>query len=249
MAFGSERKYMTRAQAEAAEIDVGLRQYMLRVYNLMASGLALTGIVALLVSQSASLFGLFFSQVGRGMPTPTILGWVVLFAPLGLAFFLGAKISTMRASTAQGVFWAYAALLGITMSMYLQVYTGASVARTFFITAASFAGLSLYGYTTKRDLSAFGTFLTVGLIGLVIASLVNMFVASSAMSFVISVAGVLIFAGLAAYDTQKIKELYWEADAEDTHAKKAVLGALTLYLDFINLFLFLLQFLGDRRSE
>ncbi|MGE5477804.1 MAG: Bax inhibitor-1/YccA family protein [Bacteroidales bacterium] len=249
MAFGSDRKYMTPAQAEAAQIDVGLRQYMLRVYNYMAAGLALTGVVAFLVAQSTSLFGLFFSQVGRGMPSPTILGWAVLLAPVGLAFFMGARLSSMRASTAQNVFWAYAVLFGITMSMYLQVYTGASIARTFFVTAASFAGLSLYGYTTKRDLSAFGSFLVMGLIGLMIASIVNIFLASSMLHFVISVAGVLIFAGLTAWDTQKIKEMYWEADDSEVAAKKAVMGALTLYLDFINLFMFLLQFLGVRRDD
>lgn len=249
MAFGSDRRYMQTSTADTVSVDMGLRQYMLRVYNLMAAGLALTGVVAFLVSSSPDLFGLFFSRVGRGMPSPTILGWAVLLAPVGLAFFMGMRIHAMRSQTAQTVFWVYAGLMGVTLSMYLQVYTGVSVARTFFITAASFAGLSLWGYTTKRDLTGFGTFLFVGMIGLLIASVVNIFLASPMMHFVISAAGVLIFAGLAAYDTQKIKELYYDGDEYETGAKKAVLGALTLYMDFVNLFIFLLQFLGVRRDD
>ncbi|NFV78576.1 Bax inhibitor-1/YccA family protein [Magnetospirillum aberrantis] len=240
---------MSPAQADAAQIDVGLRQYMLRVYNLMAGGLALTGLVALFIASNDSLLGLFFAQNARGAISPTILGWIIALAPIGLAFYMGARIRTMSVSAAQTVFWVYAGLVGITLSMYLRVYTGESVARTFFITAAAFAGLSLYGYTTKRDLSAFGRFLVMGLIGLLIAMVVNVFLASSMMAFVISAAGVLIFAGLTAYDTQKIKEMYWEADGADVAAKKAIMGALTLYLDFINLFIFLLQFLGVRRGE
>lgn len=239
MAFGSDRKYMTPAQAEAAQIDVGLRQYMLRVYNLMASGLALTGIVAFLVASSPAAVQLLFG---------TPLKWVVMLAPLALVFFFSFKINSMKASTAQTVFWIYSALMGASLATVLLVFTGASVARTFFITAAAFGGLSLYGYTTKRDLSAFGTFLVMGLIGLIIAMVVNMFLASSALQFVISAAGVLIFAGLTAWDTQKIKEMYWEADGSEVAAKKAIMGALTLYLDFINLFMFMLQFLGVRRD-
>lgn len=240
MAFGSDRKYMTPAQAEAAQIDVGLRQYMLRVYNYMASGLALTGIVALLVASSPTMVQLIFG---------TPLKWVVMFAPLGFVFFFSFKIESMKASTAQALFWVFAALMGASLASVFLVFTGASVARTFFITAAAFAGLSLYGYTTKRDLSAFGTFLVMGLIGLIIASIVNIFLASSMLQFVISAAGVLIFAGLTAWDTQKIKETYWELDGGDVAIKKSVMGALTLYLDFINLFMFLLQFLGVRRDE
>lgn len=240
MAFGSDRKYMTPAQAEAAQIDVGLRQYMLRVYNFMAAGLALTGIVAFLVASSPVAVQLLFG---------TPLKWVVMLAPIALVFFFSFKIDSMKASTAQTIFWVYAGLMGASLATVLLVFTGASVARTFFVTAAAFAGLSLYGYTTKRDLSAFGTFLVMGLIGLLIASVVNIFLASSMLQFVISAAGVLIFAGLTAWDTQKIKEMYWAADGEDVAAKKAVLGALTLYLDFINLFMFLLQFLGVRRDE
>lgn len=239
MAFGHDRKYMTHAEAEAAQIDVGLRQYMLRVYNYMASGLALTGIVAMLVASSPTAMQMIFG---------TPLKWVILFAPLGLAFYMGARIQHMKASTAQAVFWVYAALIGVMMSSYLYAYTGVSVARTFFVTAASFGALSLYGYTTKKDLSGFGSFLIMGLIGLVLASIVNIFLQSSMMHFVISGIGVLLFAGLTAYDTQRVKEMYWEADGEDVAAKKAILGALSLYMDFINLFIFLLQFMGVRRD-
>jgi FtsH-binding integral membrane protein len=240
MAFGTNRRYMSAAQGEAAQIDVGLRQYMLSVYNYMASGLALTGIVAFLVASSPAM-----TQAIFGTP----LKWVVMLAPIGLVFFLGARIGSMQASTAKALFWVYAALMGASLASILLVFTGESVARTFFVTAAAFAGLSLYGYTTKKDLSAFGSFLIMGLIGLVIASLVNIFLQSSAMQFVISAAGVLIFAGLTAYDTQKIKEMYWEAYDAETGAKIAILGALNLYMDFINLFIFLLQFMGVRRDD
>lgn len=240
MAFGSDRKYMTPAQAEAAQIDVGLRQYMLRVYNTMAGGLALTGLVAFLIASSPAAAQLLFG---------TPLKWVVMLAPIALVFFFSFKIESLKASTAQTIFWVYAGLMGASLATVFLVFTGASVARTFFVTAAAFAGLSLYGYTTKRDLSAFGTFLVMGLIGLIIASIVNIFLASSMLQFVISAAGVLIFAGLTAWDTQKIKEMYWEADGHEVATKKAIMGALTLYLDFINLFMFLLQFLGVRRDE
>jgi FtsH-binding integral membrane protein len=240
MAFGSDRKYMTTAQAEAAQIDVGLRQYMLKVYNYMASGVALTGIVAMLVASSPAALQMIFG---------TPMKWVVLLAPVGMVFFLAFRINHMKASTAQAVFWVYAGLMGASLASIFVVYTGTSIARTFFISAAAFAGLSLWGYTTKKDLSAFGTFLIMGLIGLIVASLVNMFLQSSMMQFVISAAGVLIFAGLTAWDTQKIKEMYWEGDGHEIAAKKSVMGALTLYMDFINLFLFMLRFLGVARDE
>ena len=240
MAFGTDRKYMNVAQAEAAQIDMGLRQYMLRVYNYMASGLALTGIVALLVASSPAAVQMIFG---------TPLKWVVMLAPIGLVFFLGAKIHSMQSSTASALFWVYSALMGASLASVLLVFTGESVARTFFITAAAFGGLSLYGYTTKKDLSGFGSFLIMGLIGLMIASIVNIFLASSAMQFVISAAGVLIFAGLTAYDTQTIKQMYWEGHDEETSSKMAIMGALNLYMDFINLFIFMLQFLGVRRDD
>ncbi|CAA7626936.1 Bax inhibitor-1/YccA family protein [Magnetospirillum sp. SS-4] len=239
MAFGTDRRYMTTAQAEAAQIDVGLRQYMLRVYNYMASGLALTGIVALLVASSPML-----TQAIFGTP----LYWVVLLAPLGLVFFLSAKIHTMQSSTASALFWVYAALMGASLASLFLKYTGVSITRTFFITAAAFAGLSIYGYTTKKDLSGFRSFLIMGVIGLIIAMIVNIFLQSTMMQFVISAAGVLIFAGLTAYDTQKIKEMYWEGHDAETMSKLSIMGALSLYMDFINLFIFMLQFLGVRRD-
>jgi hypothetical protein len=248
MAFDTQRTAWTRGQAEAAQIDVGLRQYMLRVYNYMASGLALTGITAALVAGTPALHDLFFQIGPRGAQGLTGLGWIALLAPFGLVLALSFGIGRMRASTAQGLFWLYAGLMGISLSSLFLAYTGASITRVFFITAASFAGLSLWGYTTRRSLSAFGSFLIIGLFGMIIASVVNMFLASSMMQFVISVAGVIIFAGLTAYDTQKIKEMYWEADGSEVAGKKAVMGALTLYLDFINLFILLLRFMGDRRQ-
>lgn len=240
MAFGTDRRYMTRAQAEAAGIDVGLRQYMLRVYNYMASGLALTGIVALMVASSHDAMQAIFA---------TPLRWVVMFAPLVLVFVMGARIDRMQASTAQALFWVYSALMGLSLSFIFAVYTGESIARVFFITAAAFAGLSLYGYTTRRDLSAFGTFLIMGLWGILIAGLVNIFLHSTQLQFLMSAVGVLVFAGLTAWDTQRIKEMYWDGDGYEVAAKKAVMGALQLYLDFINLFLFILQFLGVRRDD
>ncbi|MDR3440458.1 Bax inhibitor-1/YccA family protein [Telmatospirillum sp.] len=248
MAFDTQRGTWTRAEAEAAQIDVGLRQYMLRVYNYMASGLALTGLVAALVAGTPAVNALFFQVGMRGAMQPTGLGWLAIIAPIGLVFAISLGVARMRASTAQGLFWLYAALMGVSLSTLFMVYTGASITRVFFITAASFAGLSLYGYTTRRNLSAFGTFLVMGLWGLVIASLVNMFIASSALNFVISVAGVGIFAGLTAWDTQKIKEMYWAGDDGETAGKKALMGALTLYLDFINLFIMLVRLMGDRRN-
>jgi len=175
------------------------------------------------------------------------LGWVVLFAPLGLVFFLSWRIQQMSFSAAQLTFWIYAGLMGIGLTPVMYLYTGASVAQVFFVTAATFGAMSLWGYTTKRDLSGFGSFLFMGLIGLIIASLVNMFMQSSMMQWVISVAGVLIFTGLTAYDTQSIKETYYVGDDGSVAGKKAVMGALRLYLDFINLFLMLLRLMGDRR--
>ena len=240
MAFGTDRRYMSHAPAGAADMDVGLRKYMLSIYNYMSLGLVLTGVVAMLVASSPQLVQVLFG---------TPLKWVVLFAPLGLVFYLSARIQSMSTSTAQTVFWAYAGLIGVMMSSYLLVYTGTSVARVFFITAASFAGLSLYGYTTKKDLSGMGSFMIMGLWGIMIAGIVNIFVQSSMLHFLMSAVGVLVFAGLTAYDTQKLKEMYWEGDSSEIAAKKSIMGALTLYMDFINLFIFLLQFLGVRRDN
>jgi FtsH-binding integral membrane protein len=237
MAFGNDPRTMNTAHAHAAHMDVGLRQYMLKVYNYMASGIALTGVVAFAVSQSPEMMQVIFG---------TPLKWVVMLAPLGFVFFLSARINKIQAGTAQALFWVFAALMGASLASVFIAFTGESVARVFFITAASFAGLSLYGYSTKKDLSGFGSFLIMGLIGIIIASVVNIFLASSALQFVISVVGVLVFAGLTAYDTQRIKAIYSAADSQQTGDKKAIMGALTLYLDFINLFIMLLQLFGNR---
>jgi FtsH-binding integral membrane protein len=247
MAWETERNAWAGAQA-SYEVDVGLRQYMLRVYNYMASGVALTGLIAALVANTPALTELFFQVGYRGRVGMTGLGWIATLAPLGIVLAFSFGMARMRASTAQTLYWIYAALMGVSMASIFFVYTGTSIARVFFITAASFAGLSLYGYTTKRNLSAFGSFLIMGLIGILVAGLVNMFLHSPAVYFVISVAGVLIFAGLTAYDTQKIRDMYWSGDGYEMASKKAVMGAFALYLDFINLFIMLLRFFGDRRD-
>ncbi|MGO4354499.1 Bax inhibitor-1/YccA family protein [Rhizobium sp. RAF36] len=238
------RNYQSRAQT-GEMIDQGLRSYMLKVYNLMALGLAITGVAAFLSFQFAFADGQLtaFGQAIYLSP----LKWVVILAPLAMVFFLSFRINRMSVSAAQTTFWIYAALVGLSLSSLLLIYTGQSVVQTFFITAASFGALSLYGYSTKRDLSAMGSFLVMGLFGLIIASIVNIFLGSSALQFAISVIGVLIFAGLTAYDTQRIKEMYYEADGAEVMGRKAIMGALTLYLDFINLFMFLLQFMGNRK--
>ena len=235
--------------ADQASFDVGLRQHMIRVYNYMASGLALSGIVAFALFSSPELAGLFFQVSPRGAVVGLNgLGWVAILAPLGLLLLTSFKGATMSVGAVQAVYWAVTALMGVSLSLLLFRYTGASVARTFFVTAASFGALSLYGYTTKRDLSAMGKFLFMGLIGLILASLVNMFFPSGTMSFIISAAGVLIFSGLIAYDTQRIKEQYSEAYGTEMAEKVAIFGALSLYLDFVNLFQFLMSFLGQERE-
>ncbi len=237
MAFETNRRVLTGARIDQA-IDVGLREHMLRVYNYMASGLVLTGIVAYVVAHTPAVFNAIY-----GSP----LMWVVMLAPLGFVFFLSFKISSIKASTAQALFWAFAAVMGLSMASIFVVFTGASIARVFFISAGTFAGMSLYGYTTKRDLSRFGSFLFMGLIGIILASLVNLFVHSTALQFIVSVVGVLVFVGLTAYDTQRIKEEYSANYDRESVGKLAIWGALRLYLDFINLFMMMLQLLGQRR--
>ncbi|MDE1156785.1 MAG: Bax inhibitor-1/YccA family protein [Neorhizobium sp.] len=239
------RAAQNRAQS-GAMIDQGLRSYMLKVYNLMALGLAITGVAAYLAFNLAVQDN-HLTQFGAAL-FQTPLRWVVIFAPLAVVFFLGFRINRMSVAAAQTTFWVYAALMGLSLSSLFLVYTQTSIVQTFFVTAASFGALSLYGYTTRRDLSAMGSFLIMGLFGVIIASLVNIFLASSALGFAISVIGVLIFAGLTAYDTQKIKEMYFEGDDTAVMGRKAIMGALTLYLDFINLFTFLMQFLGNRNN-
>lgn len=238
------------ARAEAGVYDEGLRAYMLGVYNYMATGLAITGLAALVtfylaVDQSSGQMALTaFGQAIYASP----LKWVVMLAPLAAVFFLSFRIQSMSAVAAQMTFWVYAAIMGLSLSSIFLVFTGESITRVFFITAASFGALSLYGYTTKKDLSGWGSFLFMGLIGIVIASVVNIFVGSSAIQFAVSVIGVLVFAGLTAYDTQQIKEMYYEGDSSEVAAKKSIMGALRLYLDFINLFIMLLQLFGSNRE-
>jgi len=239
--------------ADQATFDVGLRAHMLRVYNYMASGLALSGIVAFAIFSVPELQNIFFQMgVTRGgavIPVGmNVLGWIAIFAPLGLLLLVSFRAAKMSVGGIQAVYWAVTALMGISLSLLLFRYTGASVARTFFVTAAAFGALSLYGYTTKRDLTAFGKFLFMGVIGLILAGLVNMIWPSGTMSFIISAAGVLIFSGLIAYDTQKIKEQYAEAWGTEVAQKIAIFGALSLYLDFVNLFQFLMAFMGQDRE-
>lgn len=232
----------------SAEIDQGLRSYMLSVYNYMAIGLAVTGGVAALAANAAvaSWDPITLTSFGAALYTSP-LQWLVMLAPIGLVMVFSFGIQRLSMPVAQGLFWAFAALMGLSLSSIFLVYTQQSITQVFFISAAAFAGLSLYGYTTKRNLSAMGSFLIMGLFGLIIASLVNIFMQSSAMQFAISVLGVGIFAGLTAYDTQTIKEMYYEGDDSTTMGRKAIMGALNLYMDFINLFIMLLRLMGDRR--
>jgi len=237
----------------AAAIDAGLRAYMIRVYNYMAVGVALTGAVAWLTFQAAGGDAINIRNLA-GTATPfgqlvlSFPGQIVLFvALLGLVFYTSARIDRLQAATALTLFMVFSALFGLLLSSVFVVYTGVSITRTFFISATAFGALSLYGYTTKRDLSPIGSFLIMGMWGIFLAALVNIFLQSSAMQFVISAIGVLVFAGLTAYDTQRIKEMYDVNDDGTIAGRKAVMGALSLYLDFINMFQFLLYFLGDRR--
>ncbi|KEO61814.1 Bax inhibitor-1/YccA family protein [Thioclava indica] len=249
-----------QAGTRQSAIDEGLRTHMNKVYGLMSVAMLVTGAVAwalanLAVTSDPSAAvaqfrgDIYLTQIGALIYTSP-LKWVIMLAPLGVVFAFSAMLQKMSTSTAQMVFWVFAALMGASISSIFLVYTGVSIAQTFLVTAISFAGLSLYGYTTKRNLSAMGSFLMMGLIGLIVAMIVNMFIASSALTFAISVIGVLIFAGLTAYDTQNIKNTYLQLAAgggQDFMGKAAIIGALKLYLDFINLFMFLLQFMGDRR--
>ncbi|HEV2265608.1 MAG TPA: Bax inhibitor-1/YccA family protein [Stellaceae bacterium] len=239
MSFDTGNRFAARTAIPQVGIDQGLRSYMLRVYNYMAGGLAITGVVAYFAAAS----GLYLAL----MQTP-VLFWIVVFAPLGLVLLLSFRIQRMSLHAAQATFWGYAALVGLSLAGLFLVYTGASIAQVFFITAATFLAMSLWGYTTKRDLTSFGHFLIMGVIGIIIASLVNIFLRSPGLYFAVSVIGVLVFTGLTAYDTQRIKEMYWEGDGGEVAGKKAIMGALALYLDFINLFVMLMQLMGQRRS-
>ncbi|HEY0165082.1 MAG TPA: Bax inhibitor-1/YccA family protein [Sphingomicrobium sp.] len=217
--------------------DVGLRSYMLSVYNYMASGILLTGIVAMLFANSG--------MAAQVMATP--LRWLIILAPLGFVMVMSFGMNRLSTGTLQALFWGFATVMGLSMSTIFLVYTGTSIAQTFFAVSAGFAGLSLWGYTTKKDLSGFGTFLIMGVVGLIVAMVVNIFLKSPAMAMAISAIGVLLFAGLTAYDTQKIKSMYAHVAGTDMMGKVVIMGALNLYLDFINMFTFLLSFMGDRR--
>ena len=231
----------------AASYDAGLRSYMLSIYNYMASGVLLTGIVALLVANNPAILSLFYAENAVGRVGPTILGWVAMLSPLAIILVMNFGVNRLSEGALKACFWGFAGLMGVSMSTIFIRYTGASIAQTFFVTAAAYGGLSLYGYTTKRDLSAMGKFLMMGLIGLLVAMLANMFFKSSPLQLGINIIGTLIFAGLTAYDTQRLKNLYSEVQGSAFIGKSAVLGALTLYLNFINMFQFLLSFMGDRR--
>ncbi|MFZ3357145.1 MAG: Bax inhibitor-1/YccA family protein [Xanthobacteraceae bacterium] len=239
----------TGYRTDQVTIDAGLRAYMIRVYNYMASGVALTGVVAWLTFSAA------VTQVGGGLQLTQFghlifqspLMWVLVLAPLGMVFFMSYRINRLSVSTALTLFFVYAGMLGLSLASIFLVYTGASITRVFVISAATFGAMSLYGYTTQRDLTGVGSFMFMGLIGIVIAMLVNVFLKSSGLDWAISVLGVLIFVGLTAYDTQRIKEMYSPMDDGTIAGRKAVMGALSLYLDFINLFLMLLRLFGDRR--
>ena len=251
MEFNKQNIHTKASIKTTHEIDEGLRAYMLKVYNYMASGILITGFISLILfklsvvtTSDGSITGL--TSIGNALYNSALM-WVVMLAPLGVVFYMSFGIKNMSAAKAQGTFWVFAALMGASLSSIFLIYTGASITRVFFITAGTFGAMSIYGYTTKKDLTKLGSFLMMGLFGIIIASIVNMFMKSTMMYYVISIVGVLIFVGLTAYDTQKIKNMYLASDSGEILGKKAVMGALTLYLDFINLFIMLLRLFGQRR--
>ena len=250
MALDFNQRSFTKTVDQAA-IDEGLRAYMLKVYNYMTTGLLLTGLVAYFFGKASIVTNDLGQIIGitsiGAMLFGSPLKWVVMLAPLGFVFYLSARINKMSVSSAQITFWIFSAIMGLSLASIFIVYTQASIARVFFISSGTFAAMSLYGYTTKKDLTKLGGFLFMGLIGIIIASLVNLFFQSSALHFAISVIGVLVFVGLTAYDTQSIKNMYYAGDSESVGGKKALMGALRLYLDFINLFIMLLRLFGQRR--
>ena len=251
MEFNKQNIQARATSSTTHEIDEGLRAYMLKVYNYMASGILITGFISLLLfklsvvtTADGTISGL--TSLGNALYNSALM-WVVMLAPLGVVFYMSFGIKKMSASKAQGTFWVFAALMGASLSSIFLIYTGASITRVFFITSGTFGAMSIYGYTTKKDLTKLGSFLMMGLFGIIIASIVNIFMKSTMMYYVISIIGVLIFVGLTAYDTQKIKNMYLASDTGEIMGKKAVMGALTLYLDFINLFIMLLRLFGQRR--
>jgi len=250
MALDFNQRSFTKTTDQVV-IDEGLRAYMLKVYNYMTTGLLLTGLVAYFFGKASIVTNELGQIIGVTSIGALLFGsplkWVVMLAPLGFVFYLSARINKMSVSSAQITFWIFSAIMGLSLASIFIVYTQASIARVFFISSGTFAAMSLYGYTTKKDLTKLGGFLFMGLIGIIIASLVNLFFQSSALHFAISVIGVLVFVGLTAYDTQSIKNMYYAGDSESVGGKKALMGALRLYLDFINLFIMLLRLFGQRR--
>lgn len=228
-------------------VDQGLRQYMMRVYNYMAGGLCITALASYIIMNTPALLKLFFTISANGAVGLSGLGWLAILAPFIMVFAFGWVLNRGSLAQVQGVYWGYAALMGVSLTPVLLAYTGASVTRIFLVTAATFGGMSIYGYTTRKDLTSMGSFMIMGLWGIIIASLVNIFLKSSGLDFALSILSVIVFTGLTAYDTQKIREIYAESDTSDLSSRKAISGALALYMDFINLFLALLRLFGDRR--
>ena len=239
MASGFNRNVTGHTKSAGLTYDVGLREYFLKVYNYMGLGLGFTGLISYFIASSPMIL-----QALYGNSAFSIL---LMLAPLGVVFYMQFRLQSLSLSQLQTLFWIFSGLMGLSLAPVFLVYTGTSIARVFFITAGTFGAMSLYGYTTKKDLSAWGSFLFMGLIGLIIGGLVNLFLQSSGFQFLLSAAGVIVFTGLTAYDTQMIKEIYDSSDDHETYGKKAIIGALSLYMDFINLFLSLLRLLGDRR--
>jgi FtsH-binding integral membrane protein len=241
-------RYGASAAGAVGAIDEGLRAHMIRVYNYMLMGMVLTGVFALVtynLSFDTSAGGLQLTALGQALFGSPLM-WVIVLAPLGMVFFLSFRINKMSVGAAQLTFWIYSSLVGVSLATIFAVYTATSITQVFFITAATFGAMSLWGYTTQRDLTSMGSFLFMGLIGIIIAMVVNIFLDSSALAFAISVIGVLVFTGLTAYDTQQIKEMYYVGDDGTVAGRKAIMGALRLYLDFLNLFLMLLSLFGNR---
>lgn len=228
-------------------VDQGLRQYMMRVYNYMAGGLCITALASYIIMNTPALLKLFFTISANGVVGLSGLGWLAILAPFIMVFAFGWVLNRGSLAQVQGVYWGYAALMGVALTPVLLAYTGASVTRIFLVTAATFGGMSIYGYTTRKDLTSMGSFMIMGLWGIIIAMLVNIFLKSSGLDFALSILSVIVFTGLTAYDTQKIREIYAESDTSDMSSRKAISGALALYMDFINLFLALLRLFGDRR--
>ena len=244
MSFDSNRDFIVSRSSSAVDIDEGLRQYMLKVYNYMTIGLLITAAVSYLLANSALGAAFFMPETGE----PNALGWLAIIAPFFLVFMMGSAVTSGNGSKAFVLFTVYSGLMGISLTTIFWAYTGLSILRVFLITSGMFAAMSLYGYTTKRDLTKFGSFLTMGLIGIIIAMIVNIFLKSPGMYFIISICSVFVFVGLTAWDTAKIRDAYNERDSEGSMTSKAIFGALMLYLDFINLFITLLRFFGDRRN-